>query len=117
MDTSRAGYATPRQNRFTWRGALRPLRNARFTLCRRFRPSPCPSCRSSGAWEVLRPLSADPQKFTTRQELVAKMHGLHWARYHRGRWTRVVARGPRPTELRRDCPELCTLAHSRFGKI
>ena len=40
---SKAGYDTGRQSRFTWSGALRPLRSARLTLCRRFRPSPCPT--------------------------------------------------------------------------
>ena len=43
MDTSKAGYVTSRQSRFTWTGALRPLRDARLCLCRRFRPSPCPT--------------------------------------------------------------------------
>ena len=43
MDTSKAGYDTGRQNRFTWSGAVRPLRSARLTLCRQFRPSPCPT--------------------------------------------------------------------------
>ena len=40
---SKAGYGTGRQSRFTWAGAVRPLRSARLTLCRRFRPSPCPT--------------------------------------------------------------------------
>jgi len=43
MDTSKAGYDTGRQSRFTWSGAIRPLRSARLTLCRQFRPSPCPT--------------------------------------------------------------------------
>ncbi len=43
MDASKAGYDTGRQNRFTWSGAIRPLRSARLTPCRRFRPSPCPT--------------------------------------------------------------------------
>jgi hypothetical protein len=30
METSQAGYVTPRQNRFTWTGVLRALRNARL---------------------------------------------------------------------------------------
>ena len=40
---SKAGYGTGRQSRFTWSGAVRPLRSARLSLCRRFRPSPCPT--------------------------------------------------------------------------
>ncbi len=40
MATSNAGYATNRQGRFTRSGALRPLRSARLSRCRRFRPSP-----------------------------------------------------------------------------
>ena len=40
---SKAGYGTGRQRRFTWAGALRSLRSARLTLCRRFGPSPCPT--------------------------------------------------------------------------
>ena len=43
MDTSKAGDVTGRHVRFTWSGALRPLRSARLTLCRQFRPSPCPT--------------------------------------------------------------------------
>ena len=43
MDTAKAGYDTGRQDRFTWSGAIRPLRSARLTLCRRFGPSPCPT--------------------------------------------------------------------------
>ena len=42
-DTSKAGYDTGRHVRFTWSGAVRPLRSARLTLCRQFRPSPCPT--------------------------------------------------------------------------
>ena len=41
--TSKAGYGTERQSRFTWSGAVRPLSSARLTLCRRFRPSLCPT--------------------------------------------------------------------------
>ena len=40
---SKAGDDTGRQNRFTCSGAIRPLRSARLTLCRRFGPSPCPT--------------------------------------------------------------------------
>jgi hypothetical protein len=43
MATSNAGYATDRQGRFTRSGALRPLRPACLSRCRRFRPSPCPT--------------------------------------------------------------------------
>ena len=43
MDTSKAGDDTGRHVRFTWSGAVRPLRSARLTLCRQFRPSPCPT--------------------------------------------------------------------------
>ena len=43
MVTSNAGYATRRQGRFTRSGALRPLRLARLSRCRRFGPSPCPT--------------------------------------------------------------------------
>ena len=43
MATFNAGYATNRQGRFTRSGAVRPLRPARLTRCRRFRPSPCPT--------------------------------------------------------------------------
>jgi hypothetical protein len=43
MDASKAGYDTGRHVRFTWSGAVRPLRSARLTLCRQFRPSPCPT--------------------------------------------------------------------------
>jgi hypothetical protein len=43
MDASKAGYDTGRQSRFTWSGAVRPLRSARLTPCRRFGPSPCPT--------------------------------------------------------------------------
>ncbi len=43
MDTSKAGYDTGRHGRFTWSGAVRRLRSARLTLCRQFRPSPCPT--------------------------------------------------------------------------
>ena len=43
MDTSKAGDDTGRHVRFTWAGAVRPLRSARLTLCRQFRPSPCPT--------------------------------------------------------------------------
>ena len=39
-DTSKAGYDTGRHVRFTWSGAVRPLRSARPMLCRQFRPSP-----------------------------------------------------------------------------
>jgi hypothetical protein len=42
-NTSKAGYDTCRQSRFTWSGAVRPLRYARLTLCRQFRPSPGPT--------------------------------------------------------------------------
>ena len=42
-DTSKAGYDTGRHVRFTWSGAVRSLRSARLTLCRQFRPSPCPT--------------------------------------------------------------------------
>ncbi len=42
-DSSKAGYDTLRHDRFTRSGALRTLRNARLSLCRRFRPSPCPT--------------------------------------------------------------------------
>jgi len=41
-ETSKAGDETDRHERFTWSGARRPMRSARLTLCRRFRPSPCP---------------------------------------------------------------------------
>jgi hypothetical protein len=50
-ETSKAGYGTGRQSRFTWSGAMRPLRSARLTLCRRFRPSPCPT-HYDGRWAV-----------------------------------------------------------------
>ena len=43
MDTSKAGDDTGRHVRFSWSGAVRPLRSARLTLCRQFRPSPCPT--------------------------------------------------------------------------
>jgi len=43
MDTSKADYHTGRHVRFTWSGAVRPLRSARLTLCRQFTPSPCPT--------------------------------------------------------------------------
>jgi hypothetical protein len=43
MATFNAGYATNRQGRFTRSGAIRPLRSARLSRCRRFRPSPCPT--------------------------------------------------------------------------
>ena len=43
MDTSKAGYDTGRHVRFTWSGAVPPLRSGRLTLCRQFRPSPCPT--------------------------------------------------------------------------
>ena len=43
MGASKAGYDTLRHDRFTRSGAIRSLRNARLTLCRRFRPSPCPT--------------------------------------------------------------------------
>jgi len=43
MDPSKAGYDTGRHVRFTWSGAVRPLRSARPMLCRQFRPSPCPT--------------------------------------------------------------------------
>jgi len=43
MDSSKAGYDTLRNGRFTRSGALLSLRNARLSLCRRFRPSPCPT--------------------------------------------------------------------------
>jgi len=42
-DTFKAGYDANRQCRFTWTGTLRHPRSARLTLCRRFRPSPCPT--------------------------------------------------------------------------
>ncbi len=43
MTTSNAGYGTSRQDRFTRSGAVRPLRRARLSRCRRFGPSPCPT--------------------------------------------------------------------------
>ncbi len=43
MDTSKAGYDSGRQSRFTWSGAVRQPRPARLTLCRQFGPSPCPT--------------------------------------------------------------------------
>ena len=56
MVTSNAGYATSRQGRFTRSGALRPLRLARLSRCRRFGPSPCPThyggCLAVGSEEA-----------------------------------------------------------------
>ena len=43
MATSNAGYVANRQGCFTRSGAVQPLRHARLTRCRRFRPSPCPT--------------------------------------------------------------------------
>lgn len=43
MATFNASYVTSRQGRFTRSGAIQPLRLARLTRCRRFRPSPCPT--------------------------------------------------------------------------
>jgi hypothetical protein len=43
MTASNAGYDTVRQERFTRSGAMRSVRTARLTRCRRFRPSPCPT--------------------------------------------------------------------------
>ena len=43
MATSNAGYVANRQGCFTRSGAVHPLRHARLTRCRRFRPSPCPT--------------------------------------------------------------------------
>ncbi len=43
MESSKAGYATLRHDRFTRSGALRSMSNVRLSLCRRFRPSPCPT--------------------------------------------------------------------------
>ena len=43
MATFNAGYATDRQERFTRSGAIRSMRLARLSRCRRFRPSPCPT--------------------------------------------------------------------------
>ncbi len=56
MATFNAGYATNRQDRFTRSGALRSLRLARLSRCRRFRPSPCPT-HYGGRWATM--LSAD----------------------------------------------------------
>jgi hypothetical protein len=47
--SAKAGYDVGRQSRFTWSGAVRPLRSARLALCRRFRPSPCPT-HYDGRW-------------------------------------------------------------------
>ena len=52
MVTFNAGYATNRQDRFTRSGALRPLRSARLSRCRRFRPSPCPT-HYGGRWATM----------------------------------------------------------------
>jgi hypothetical protein len=52
MTTSNAGYGTNRQGRFTRPGALRPLRSARLSRCRRFRPSPCPT-HYGGRWATM----------------------------------------------------------------
>jgi hypothetical protein len=52
MVTSNAGYATRRQGRFTRSGALRPLRLARLSRCRRFGPSPCPT-HYGGHWATM----------------------------------------------------------------
>jgi hypothetical protein len=41
--TSKAGFETRRHDRFTCSGAIRPMRSARLTLCRRFGPAPCPT--------------------------------------------------------------------------
>ena len=43
MAAFNAGYATRRQDHFTRSGAIRSLRYARLTRCRRFGPSPCPT--------------------------------------------------------------------------
>jgi hypothetical protein len=43
MATFNAGCETNRQSRFTHSGAVRPLRSARLSRCRRFGPSPCPT--------------------------------------------------------------------------
>ncbi len=43
MESSKAGYDTNRQDYFTRSGALQSLRPARLTLCRGFKPSPCPT--------------------------------------------------------------------------
>jgi hypothetical protein len=43
MATFNAGYTTNRQDRFTRSGAVRSLRPAGLSRCRRFRPSPGPT--------------------------------------------------------------------------
>ena len=52
MVNPNAGYATRRQGRFTRSGALRPLRLARLSRCRRFGPSPCPA-HYGGRWATM----------------------------------------------------------------
>ena len=52
MTTSNAGYGTSRQDRFTRSGAVRPLRRARLSRCRRFGPSPCPT-HYGGRWATM----------------------------------------------------------------
>jgi hypothetical protein len=43
MTASNAGYGTSRQDRFTRSGAVRSLRRAPLSGCRRFGPLPCPT--------------------------------------------------------------------------
>ena len=76
-ETSKAGYGTGRHSRFTWSGAVRPLRSARLTLCRRFGPSPCPT-HYGGRWATTP--SADCCAITPR-------------RYHRVRCRMAVGSG------------------------
>jgi hypothetical protein len=59
MVTSNAGYATGRQGRFTWSGALRPLRLARLSRCRRFWPSPFPT-HDGERWATTPPADFGP---------------------------------------------------------
>ena len=86
-ETSKAGYDTGRQCRFTWSGAMRPLRSARLTLCRRFRPSPCPT-HYDGPWATTP--SADCCAITPR-----RCHRVRCPDRGRVRWVlHAFRRGP-----------------------
>ena len=76
-----------RQDRFTWSGAVRPMRSARLTLCRRFRPSPCPT-HYGGHWATTP--SADCCAITPR-----RYHRVRCSDHSRVRWVlHAFRRGP-----------------------
>ena len=85
--TSKAGYDTGRQDRFTWSGAVRPMRSVRLTLCRRFRPSPCPTHYDG---RLATTPSADCCAITSR-----RYHRVRCTDHGRVRWVlHTFRRGP-----------------------